>query len=54
MWSARPEAAAERRMRFQIIVPPDHSLANNNNSGVAISSDGMRLAYAKQAYKASR
>ena len=46
MWSTRPEAAAERRMRFQIIVPPDHSLADVVASGVAISSDGTRLAYA--------
>ena len=45
MWSARPDVAANPRMRFQMIVPPDHSLTNSNNSGVAISSDGKRVAY---------
>ena len=47
MRSARPDVAATSpRMRFQIVLPPEHSLEDVSRSGVAISSDGTRLAYA--------
>jgi len=42
-WRDEPD---HPRLRFQIVLPEDHSLADVNRTGIAISPDGNRIAYA--------